>query len=203
MLFSHQPRYEAPDLYRQIKIQRQQDKIIPLQEKGLKPKEIAELLGIDERTAFRRIARLRLEGRIEIPMNITPPTRARDTQQGNNVNNYMHNGINPDTQTSELELYSGLPLILASDVGVRMTGYAVMQGTTPLRTGSIYLRGRDVPFQDRIDHLTSSLDIICDQRSINYYVASEPSGLNWEPPSLRALEASLRSWSKKKTDREI
>ena len=107
------------------------------------------------------------------------------------------------TQGIEPKYDSGLLRILACDVGVRVTGYAVMEGTTPLYTGNIInIKGRytSTSVPDKLKHLISSLDIIYNKWSINDFVTSEPSGIQWKVPALDALEASLELWSQ---EREI
>ncbi len=92
--------------------------------------------------------------------------------------------------------------LLALDPGVRETGWAWFQGGQMQTTGRIALpKHRQITAEERIDHLTASLDRLVAEGATaegtsTEVVCCQPSGIHWRVLSLELLETRLALWSK-------
>ena len=87
-------------------------------------------------------------------------------------------------------------ILLAIDAGVRETGWEIFGSGGLNCTGVIAVarRGR-LDGATRVDHLIQCLDRLMDRWHPGTVACCQPSGINWQIPSLELLDAALCLWA--------
>ena len=86
--------------------------------------------------------------------------------------------------------------LIALDVGVRETGWAVFDRDEIRATGSISLKSRHrIEAAARIAHLIQSLDQLLMEWQPGVVACCQPTGIGWKVPALELLDGALAQWS--------
>lgn len=88
-------------------------------------------------------------------------------------------------------------VLLALDIGVRETGWAVFQNERVETTGVVVVPShRRVNAASRVEHLIKSLDGLVAQWRPDVLACCQPSGIRWRVPALELLDTALADWSR-------